>query len=256
MIDSHAHVAFTQFDEDREAVVERARAAQMRWLEVGVDLNQSYKALALAEELSDDVVGATVGVHPSDISSLDDSAWHEITQLAQKPEVVAIGEVGFDFYRGGKEEEQLLWLKRFIELAREIDKPLVFHVRNGEKQDAHDSLLALLGRNNIPGGVVHTYSGTMTQAKAYLELGLYLSFSGVVTYKNARDIASVATEIPIDRILIETDCPFLTPEPNRGKRNEPSYAGLVAEKIAQLRYLPVEEMAALTEENTLRLFGV
>jgi len=258
MIDSHAHVAFDSFDSDRAAVIARLPQSGVRgWIEVGTDLEQSAKAVALAEEYEQ--CWASVGVHPSDIAVLDDAGWNIIEGLLQKDKIVAVGEVGFDFYRGGSLEDQKKVLTRFAELARERELPMIFHVRDqAGTRNAHEAMLNFLKdlpNEKRPGGVIHTFSGTVEQAKEYLALGLYLSFSGVVTFPTAGEIAEVAKTMPIDRVLIETDCPFLTPDPYRGKRNEPAYVSFVAQRIAELRGLSVEEVDQDTEENTRRLFA-
>lgn len=256
MFDSHAHVAFDSFDEDREAVIARAGEAGVKgWLEVGTDLEQSQKAVALAQQYEH--VFATVGVHPSDIGSA--VAWGEIEKLVQHEKVKAIGEVGLDFYRGGDVEQQKEVLGKFIALAQKYNKPVVFHVRNGREVDAHETLISFLGEypeSDRPPGIIHTYSGTLTQAQQYLDLGMYLSFSGVVTFKNAGEIAEAAKTIPLDRILIETDCPFLAPDPYRGKRNEPAYVALVAQKIAVLRNISMQEVEQQTDSSAQKVLGV
>jgi TatD DNase family protein len=281
MIDSHAHVAFRQFNSDREAVIQRAREAGVRWLEVGTDVAQSRAAIALAEQYPDVVLGATVGVHPSDVGpatdpdgnltaepvggpdGLTDDNWRVISDLLNNDRVVAVGEVGLDFYHawpgfsaGDQAALQRQTLIRFIDAAHERNLPLIFHVRSGQGLDAHDELIALLTvlpDGMRPRGIIHTFSGNREQAQRYLELGLHLSFSGVVTYKNAVEMGAVAREVPLDRLLIETDCPFLTPDPHRGQRNEPHYVNLVAEKIAALRNLPVDEIAEASTRNAERL---
>ena len=273
VIDSHAHVALRQFDKDRDDVIRRARDAGVSWIEVGTDIEQSAAALILADQ--HDNVWPTVGVHPSDIGELKDSTWPDLEKMAADPSVVAIGEVGLDYYRGGTRDEQLPVLEQFMKLADKLDLPVIFHVRDGE-QSAHDDLIEFLkdfvrkrgarpaptGRSLGGGGkpwrsgVIHTFSGTNQQAEQYLDLGLYLSFSGVVTFKNAGDVARVARTAPLDRILIETDCPFLAPDPHRGARNEPSYVQLVAQKISDLRSEPVEKIEQQTEQNTRKLFNL
>lgn len=256
MIDAHAHVTFRQYDEDREAVLARARAAEVRWLEVGTDLVQSRAALALADAYPHDVIGATVGVHPSDVAAGVD--WLAFEQLLAHPRVAAVGEVGLDYYRGGKKKVQLPVLQRFVDLAHERNRPVVFHVRSGVNTDAHADLLDFLqslSAERRPAGVIHTFSGTAEQATRYLALGFSLSFSGVVTFKNAEDVSAAAKMTPLDRLLIETDCPFLAPAPHRGQRNEPANVRLVAERIAQLKGLPADDIAAVTAGNALRLFA-
>ncbi len=278
MIDSHAHVMFDAFDADRDEVFRRAHEAGVAgWIEVGTNLEQSRKAVALAQEHEN--VWATVGVHPSDIESLTEESWRELGALLQQPRVVAIGEVGLDFYhtspslrqgygrparlrgagRGGSVGQQHEALQRFVGLAQQYHLPIVFHVRSGNDIDAHEEMIKFLSsytEHERPRGVMHTYSGTYEQAQRYLNLGMYLSFSGVVTFKSAGETAEVAKRVSLERMLIETDCPFLAPEPYRGKRNEPAYVRFVAEKIAELRGVVVNVIAEATERNTRELFSL
>lgn len=258
MFDAHAHVSFSHFDKDRDEVITRAREAGMNgWLEVGTDIEQSRKAIALAEQ--EEGVYASVGVHPTDAETMTPKAWDEIRSMAEDPNVKAIGEVGLDFYHKNNVEQQKDVALRFMHLAREVNLPMIFHVRSGPDRDAHDEMLYLLSRfepRDRPVGVVHTFSGTAEQARKYLEFGSYLSFSGVITFANAGHILDAALWAPLDRILIETDCPFLAPAPYRGKRNEPAYVKLVAEKMAEIRQLPASEIILRTEKNTRRVFGI
>lgn len=252
MIDSHAHVAFDGFDQDRNEVIARAKEADVHWIEIGTDLEQSRKAVELVQ--GEENAWATVGIHPSDITGGID--WQAFSELFSQPKVVAVGEVGIDLYHQDNLTEQLEALKKFIGLAREKNLPVVFHVRSGKGGDAHNHLLSFLEEQHWNWGVIHTFSGSLVQAEKYLALGLYLSFSGVVTFKNAGEIAEAARTMPLERMLVETDCPFLAPEPYRGKRNEPAYVKFVAEKIAVLRGLTAAEVERATEENTRRLFSL
>lgn len=258
MIDCHAHVAADEFNSDRAQLWERAKNSGLEgWIEIGTDLEQSRASLALAQQY--DNVWATVGVHPNDISNLTEQSWQEIENLLNKEKVVGVGEVGFDFYRGGSLIEQERALRKFIELAQIKKLPIVFHVRDGHDINAHNETIRLLSsysEDDRPRGVMHTYSGNKEQAKKYLELGMLLSFSGVVTFKNAQETAEIARTMPLKKMLIETDCPYLAPEPYRGKRNEPAYVALVAQKIADLRGVDVKEIDRITTENTKRLFGI
>jgi TatD DNase family protein len=258
MIDSHAHVTFSHFDEDREKVVERAKNGGVQgWIEVGTDIEQSQKAIKFAQ--GNKMVWATVGVHPTDAESLTKASWKKLQELTQEKKVVAVGEVGIDLYRGGSLKKQAMSLKKFIALAVDNNLPVVFHVRSSEEVDAHDEVLKILASysdSERPSGAMHSYSGTWEQAEKYLELGMYLSFTGVVTFKNAGVTAEVARLVPMNRILIETDCPLLTPEPFRGKRNEPVYVKLVAEKVAELKGVSIEDVRNVTVKNTKQLFGV
>ena len=258
MIDSHVHVTFSHFDSDRDEIIGRAKEAGVQgWIEVGTNIGQSQKAIEFAKKHEN--VWATVGVHPTDAESLSDDLWKQLESLLQEDKVVAVGEVGIDLYRGGSLKKQLVSLKKFIALAVDNNLPVVFHVRSSEEVDAHDEVLKLLAsysESERPRGVMHSYSGTWEQAEKYLELGMYISFTGVVTFKNAGVTAEAARKMPLDRILIETDCPFLAPEPYRGKRNEPAYVGLVAEKIAELKRVLVEEVQGVTAKNAEQIFGV
>lgn len=262
MFDSHAHLAFDQFDLDREEVIARAKEAGCQgWIEIGTDIEGSRKAIELAGQHSGQnlKVGATVGVHPSEAEGLGKEQWEQLRDLARREKVVAVGEVGVDLYRGGSLQKQLEALQQFIDLAGENGLPVVFHVRSGEKVDAHDEVIKLLSSYGVgrrPKGVMHSFSGTWRQAQRYLELGMYLSFTGVVTFKNAREMAEVARRVPLERMLVETDCPFLAPEPHRGSRNELAYVKLVADEIAALKGLKRDEVARVTEKNALRLFGL
>jgi TatD DNase family protein len=251
MIDSHAHLAAPQFDTDRDEVATRSPA----WIEVGTDLGESTKAVRLAERY--EKCWATVGVHPDEVATLTEPVWGELEKLAEHPKVKAIGEVGFDFYRNGTVEPQEPVLRRFLSLANQKKLPVIFHVRDGKEASAHEALLTLLETlpaAQRPTGVIHTFSGSAGQAQRYLDLGLYLSFSGVLTFKKAGEILAVAKTVPLERILIETDCPFLAPEPHRGQRNEPSYIKFVAAKIAELRGISLEEVLQATKDNTKNLF--
>ncbi|MDP3997905.1 MAG: TatD family hydrolase [Candidatus Andersenbacteria bacterium] len=257
MIDSHAHVAFEAFDNDRDEAVARMAAVGVKgWIEIGADMVSSRQAVAMARKYSN--AWATVGVHPDDINKLTENDWREMEQLITGNKVVAIGEVGLDYYRGGKREEQEPVLLRFIRLAVTRDLPVVWHIRSGDR-DANEDLLEILGRLSVderPRGVMHSFSGSLEQAQRYLELGLYVSFSGVVTFKNSGALPEVAKLVPLDRMLVETDAPFLAPVPHRGERNEPAYVRLTAEKIAQLRGVDLEVVDSATEQNTRKLFGL
>ncbi len=257
MIDSHAHLAFESFNDDRDAVVKRLLGAGVNgWIEVGTSVSDSQQAIALAEKYPQ--AFATVGVHPSGIGELTEAAWQALEEMMGHERVRAIGEVGFDFYRGGSLPEQTETLKRFIAIANQHGLPVVFHVRDGKEINAHDQLVKLLRKYSEaerPRGVIHTYSGTAKQAQAYLELGMHLSFSGVITFKNAGEILAAAQSAPAGRILIETDCPFLAPDPYRGKRNEPAYVAIVANKLADIRGVTLNSIAAQTQNNAAELFN-
>lgn len=247
MIDSHAHILAEQFDQDRSEVIRRTKDAGVLWIEVGTTLEDSRKAI--------EYLHASVGVHPNDLDHLSEEGWEELARLADHPHVCAIGEVGLDFSREGKLGEQEAALRRFILLAKEKNLPGIFHVRSGNGIDAHQELIRILKEAPIS-GVIHTFSGTRAQAEEYISLGMTISFSGVVTFKNAGELPGIARAIPLDRILVETDCPYLTPDPYRGQRNEMIYVRYVIQKIADIRGVSFEEIERATEENTKRLFGL
>jgi TatD DNase family protein len=258
LVDTHAHLDFPQFDGDRQAVIERAaRAGVAAIVNVGTDLVSSRRAVSLAEQ--NEGIFAAVGIHPHDAKRLSGSALAELRDLAQSPKVVAVGEIGLDFYRNLSPQDmqrraflaQLAW-------AAKLGKPVVIHDR-----EAHDEVMELLGAwakglggSPLAGrpGVLHTFSGDLKMAEQAVDLGLYISVSGPVTYKNAHRLAEVVCKVPLDRLLVETDCPYLTPHPHRGKRNEPAHVRLIAEKVAALRGMAFSEFAEATTANAERLF--
>ena len=253
LFDTHAHLHFPGFDEDRDAVLARARAAGVRrMVTIGTDGETSRAALALADRHPD--VWATAGVHPHDAAASDEAAQAEVERIAAERRVVAIGEIGLDFFRNlSPPETQERVLRRFLALARRLRKPVVLHCR-----DAHAEILALLGEERVAdvGGIMHCFSGDVAIARRCLDLGLLISLAGPVTYPNARALPDVARFVPGDRLVVETDCPFLPPQGYRGKRNEPAYLTITAARVAELRGEPLDDLAARTTANARRLFGV
>jgi TatD DNase family protein len=250
LIDSHAHVHFPQFDDDREAVVDRARKAGLvAIVEIGTNLESSRAAVALAEQ--HDFIYATVGVHPHDAKTVDQAALDELRALAHHPKVVAIGEIGLDYYRDlSPRPVQRQAFAHQLALASELDLPVVIHSR-----DAHDDVLATL-RDWDGVGVMHTYAAGPERLDDVMAMGFFIGLSGPVTFSTAGRLREVAKRVPLDRLLVETDCPYLTPEPHRGRRNEPAYVRHVAEAIGCLRGVSLEKVAQATTENAARLFGV
>lgn len=252
LIDSHAHLDMDDFDADRDLVIKRARAGGIaRIITIGVDLNSSMKAIEIAKK--NDFIYATVGYHPHNAKEADVRDLEKLASLASEGKVVAWGEIGLDFFRRHSPPE--LQVKAFelqLDLAYEQGLPVIIHDR-----DAHMDLLRILkGRKRQYRGVIHCFSGNHDFAMALIEMGFYISFPGTVTYKNAADIQTAASRIPLERLLVETDCPYLTPAPLRGKRNEPLYVKHTAEKIAQLRQMDFEQLAEATTANTIRLFSL
>jgi TatD DNase family protein len=254
MIDSHCHLDDHHFAEDRETVLSRARAAGVSaFISVGVGggLTAPRQAAALAESVPD--LYATVGVHPHDVAAMTEADWVELALLARRRRVVGIGESGLDYhYDHSPRAAQLAAYHRFAGLAREVGLPLVSHVR-----DAHADAAEVLRASGVgEHGVIHCFTGGVAEARVYLDLGHHLSFSGIVTFKNAAPIREAAAFAPADRILIETDSPYLAPIPHRGKRNEPAYITETLSVLASLRGVSIAELDATTTANTVRLFGL
>ena len=252
-IDTHAHLDLAEFAPDRDAVIDRARKAGVRrMITVGIGMAECRAALALASRHSD--IYAAIGVHPHNASSLDLAALDFLEQHATNEKVVALGEMGLDFYRDrSPRADQERCFRAQLDLARSLRLPVIVHDR-----DAHAETLALLRAERAAdvGGVIHCFSGDMRMARACIDLGFYISIPGTVTFKNARNLHAVAQQIPLERMLIETDCPYLVPVPFRGKRNEPAYVVHVAARIARLREVSAAEVAAATSANARRLFGI
>lgn len=255
IIDSHAHVAGRQFDEDRDAVLARAREAGVRLVvDVGADVPGSRAAVALAAAHRD--VYATVGIHPHEAARVTEDDWREILELVGAAKVVGVGECGLDRgpWNDAPMELQERLLRRHVALHRETGLPLVIHNR-----DTFPDLFRILEDEAARGplrGVMHCFSGGPDEARRCLDLGFDISFSGVVTFKNARELREAARVVPLDRVHVETDCPYLTPVPHRGTRNEPAHVIQTALRLAEEMGVTPGELEKATEANTLRLFGI
>ncbi|MFN2137178.1 MAG: TatD family hydrolase [Candidatus Promineifilaceae bacterium] len=254
LIDTHCHLDFERFDEDRDEVLQRARDAGVRAIVVpAIDLNNCSAVLALAERYVG--VQAAVGVHPNSTSEWH-SSWIDLLRpLAVRPSVVAIGEIGLDYYwEDAPHEAQHRAFTAQLELAAELSLPVIVHNR-----EAGEDVIRLLSESSLASterpGVLHSFSDTLDVAMAGIDLGFYIGLTGPVTFKNADDLRQIVSALPLERILVETDAPFLAPQPRRGKRNEPAYIIYMVEQIAELFNLSVEEVARNTTENARRLFG-
>lgn len=251
--DTHAHLFWKTFDDDRQAVVTRARERGVqRMIIVGTDVPTSEAAFELCRD--DDELFPTAGIHPHDASDSDASARARIRELCLRDECVAVGETGLDLFKEySPREAQLDNFHWHLELAKELRKPVVVHCR-----DAHEETLECLTthRGEQLRGVMHCYSMGPAELPLYVELGFYISFSGVVSYPRNDEIREAARTCPADRLLVETDCPFLAPQGNRGKRNEPAFVRDVLECVAQVRGEPLEALARTTTANAARLFGL
>jgi TatD DNase family protein len=255
LFDSHAHVDGPEFDADRGDVLARARAAGVtRMVVIGAvgDPASAERAVALAERDPD--IWATVATHPHDVAKMTPEWWAVHERLAQNPRVVAIGETGLDYYYDhSPRDAQRDAFARFLELAHAVGKPVVCHIR-----DAHEEAREILaaGRAGELGCVIHCFTGTPDDARAYADLGYYVSFSGIVTYKTAQALRDAVPLVPRDRLLIETDCPYLAPVPKRGRRNEPAFLTHTAEVVAGCAGMSFEDLARATAENTCRIFRI
>jgi len=253
LIDSHAHIHFKDFEGKIEELLARARDAGVSAIvNVGTDLASSREVVALAEKYSQ--IFAVVGVHPHDVAKMAPGDLEALVDLAKHPKVVAIGEVGLDYYyEHSPREIQQSRLRDFIRLARQAGKPLVIHCR-----DAFSDCFPIFDSEDAwsIGGVFHCYTGDAETAAHITSKGFYVSFSGIVTFKKAVELQEAGRTAPLDKILVETDCPFLAPEPHRGKKNEPAYVRLVAEKLAQLKCVSLESIAKTTADNARLLFRI
>ncbi len=253
LIDSHVHLDIRNFDKDRTDVIKRAIDGGLsHMVTIGIDLDSSRKAIELAGKYP--FIYASVGYHPHHADECNAQALRHLAQMASDQKVVAWGEIGLDFYRKyAPKDEQFRAFEQQLELAGDLNLPVIIHDR-----EAHDevfSRLKKMGRGERM-GVIHCYSGDRILADALIDLGYYISVPGTVTYKKADQMKEVAAGIPMDRMLIETDAPFLAPEPKRGKRNEPLFVTYTAREIARLRNIPFEEVARKTAENAKNLFGL
>jgi TatD DNase family protein len=256
LIDSHAHIDFPQFADDREAMLERAREAGVgTLLAIGTGPGPEKLDAAIPFAEQHDWIYTSVGIHPHEAKEVTPQHLDELARLAQHPKVIAWGEIGLDyFYDHSPRDVQATVFRSQMELAREAKLPIIIHCR-----DAWDDCLALIERHWRPtglAGILHCFTGTLDHAKRGLELGFLISFAGNSTYPKTQNIRDVAKEIPLDRMLIETDSPFLAPQPYRGKRNEPAYVAEVAKTLATVRNLAPEEIAAATAANFRRLFRI
>ncbi|TAJ08909.1 MAG: TatD family deoxyribonuclease [Nitrospirae bacterium] len=257
LIDTHAHLDDTRYDDDREAVITRARDAGVEtFVTIGCDLATSKAAVDLAARYP--FVYAAVGVHPHEVKHIEDGWYDEFRRLAGHEKVVAYGEIGLDYhYNHSPPKLQRERFREQVGLAKELRLPLVIHTR-----EAQEDTIAILKEEKAGdvGGVFHCFSGDAWLAKDALDLGFYLSFSGVITFQNAAMLRDIVKTVPLDRILVETDCPYLTPVPYRGKRNEPAFVKLVVEKIAEVKgpaeVAGVEEIGRITSDNARRLFKI
>jgi TatD DNase family protein len=253
LIDSHCHLNFNAFDQDRAQVIAQAKeAGVVAFINPGTNLDDSRQVVALAEEFPE--LYAAVGVHPNDAAAFDQTALAQLRELAAHPKVVAIGEIGLDYYWDeAPRPVQRQVFEQQLALAKEIGKPVIIHQRDSAA-DTMD-VLRLWGANGDHSGLaLHSFSGDQAMAEEAIDLGFYIGLSGPVTFKNARELPGIVASLSPERLLVETDAPFLSPHPFRGKRNEPARVKLIAERVAELQNLTLAEMSRCLTENTISLF--
>lgn len=253
LFDSHAHLDDNRFDADRDEAIQRAEQNGVTGIiNIGADMASSARSVELAARHSG--IYAAVGIHPHDAKDATDGDYEKIAQwAAREPKVVAIGEIGLDYYYdwSPRDVQQTVFIRQ-IDVARQVGKPIIIHDR-----DAHGDLLAIV-KKEAQGmtGVFHCFSGSLEMAQEVIKLGFYVSIAGPVTFEKSAKLKEIASAVPLDRLLVETDSPYLTPNPYRGRRNEPAHVRFVAEEIACLRNLPLEVVAKATTANVRRLFGI
>jgi TatD DNase family protein len=251
LIDTHAHLEMPEFRRDLTEVIQRAKASGVEYIfTVGTEKKDWNRALEIAH--SNPSVYAILGVHPHNVRKIDEETYPALRKLCADDKVKAYGEIGLDFFRNlSPRDVQLKRFREQIQFAKELGLPIVVHDR-----EAHKETLEILKSEKVEGygGIIHCFSGNYEMARECIDMGFYISIPGSITFKNARGFQEVVKQIPLDSLLIETDAPFLTPVPFRGKRNEPSYVGYTAQKVAEIKKVPFEKVAEVTTENALRVY--
>jgi TatD DNase family protein len=251
LIDTHAHIDMGHFDGDRDEVIGRARKEKVGFINMGLNVDSSEQSVSLADE--NDGVYAGVGFHPHEANLFDDSAPGQLRDLSGSGSVVAIGEIGLDYYRDNSPRaDQREAFRAQLDLACELGLPVSMHNRSSTE----DLLRILKERKELPRGVTHSFFGDYELGMELIDMGFHLGLSGPLTFNGEKELRDAVKRFPLDRLLLETDCPFLTPEPHRGKRNEPSYVRYVAEEIARIKGVSATEVAETTTDNARRLFDL
>lgn len=250
LYDTHAHLDDAQFDLDRSEVIEKIKKSGVGLVNnIGASMESSRKSIELSEKY--DFFRAAVGVHPSETFSMTEKDIDELKIMASHEKVVAIGEIGLDYhYDDTDPETQRKWFRAQLDLAKELDMPVIIHDRESKGE-----CIKILKEKDIHRGVFHCFSGSSETAKEVLDMGFYISFTGVLTFKNARRAIDALKVIPLDRIFIETDCPYMAPEPHRGTRNDSSLICHIAEKVAEIKGISFDEVVRITTENAIRFFN-
>lgn len=253
LFDSHAHLNDEKFDEDRDELIKSLKEKGVDLvLNIGADIESSIESIELSKNY--DFIYASVGVHPHEVSSMNEESIETLRELSKNEKVVAIGEIGLDYYYDNSPREtQKEWFIKQIELANELKLPIIIHDR-----DAHQDTFDIIKKYKSPeiGCVIHCFSGSVELAREYIKMNCYISIPGTVTFKNNRKTVEVAREIPLEYLLIETDSPYMAPTPHRGKRNDPSLVQFVADKIAVEKGISYEKVCEVTKENAKKLFNI
>lgn len=249
LIDTHAHLDMGHYDDDRKEVIRRANKHGIGFINMGLDLPSSKKSIQLAER--HEYVYAGVGFHPHEASKFNSSALGKLREISQSSFVKAIGEIGLDYYRDNSpRDEQQNAFEAQLKLAVELDLPVSIHNRDSTE----DLLRILKSQAEVPAGVVHSFFGDYHLGEEFIELGFHLGLSGPVTFDEDQELQETVKNLPLDRLVLETDSPFLTPVPNRGKRNEPGYLEFIAKQVAKLKNTTLEEVVEITTDNARRIF--
>ena len=253
IFDTHAHYDDDAFDEDRDVLLSGMREQNVEYIvNVGASMASSKRSIRLAEKYP--FVYAAVGVHPDEVGELDEEKFTKLREWTTHEKVKAVGEIGLDYYWDKEKHDlQKHWFMRQMELASEVKLPIIVHSREAAK-DTLDMVIAAKPLNLS--GIIHCYSYSVEQAREYLNMGYYIGIGGVVTFKNAKKLKEVAEYTPLSQIVLETDCPYLAPTPFRGKRNDSSKIAYVAEELAAIKQVPVEEVIRITNENGRRLYNI
>ncbi len=248
LIDSHAHLDSSQFDADREHVVRRALEATVAILSIATDVASSQKTLEIARKYE---LRCTVGIHPHHAEQFSEETLEQVRKLCAEPTVVAVGEIGLDYFKEyAPRAAQQRAFRAQLALAHELGKPVVVHLR-----DAAEDLLKIVSEHAGVRGVVHSFTGDWALAQQLLDRGFYLSVNGIVTFEKSQHLREAVAQIPLERLLVETDCPYLAPVPMRGRRNEPSFVRYVAQAVAQIQKISFDEVVRTTTRNAQELFG-
>ncbi len=253
LFDTHTHYDDEKFKEDRYETIKKAGDSGVSYI---LNASSDIESIAFSTSLSQkfDFVYAAVGIHPHYVGEIEDNIVETLKEYAKNSKVVAIGEIGLDYYYDNSPREiQKYWFSKQINLAKDVGLPVIVHDR-----EAHEDIMDIIKNEDAQkvGGVLHCFSGSVEMARELLRLNFYISVGGTVTFKNAKKVIDVVKYVPLDRLLIETDCPYLTPEPYRGKRNDSGYIRLVAEKIAAIKGISFEEIAGVTMSNAKKLFRI